>query len=371
MAGPSITSYRLKNGEKRWRVQFYYTNWQGKRVKKKFEGQLLKRDALEKYNDFMEKMAPTSNMPFSKLYAIYMESLDGRDALTTIEGKKYAYRTYVLPYFGEKPINTIDAQFVETFFDELRKRKNARTGKPLADGTQARVRGLTAAVFNFAVHRGFLSKNPIKSAPAPLKVQPVDPKTIWTVDEFNHMLTWFDARPRLHLYRLALVVLFWTGCRIGECLALTPADFDFDVCQMHITKTREDLKGHAGGLIKAPKTKTSNRTVPVPPKVCNAVKGYIDNVTGMMPGTLLFPFSTSTVSRYLKQAAEETGLPHITLHGLRHSYASMLINRGEMPQAVQKILGHATLSMTTDVYSHIYEKTTQKVALDIDKDVKI
>lgn len=370
MAGASITSYRLKNGGDRWRLQFYYRDWRGKLIKKKKEGFRLKRDALAWYHDFIEKKAPTASMTFAKLCRVYMDSLEGVDAVTTLSNRLNTLQVSVLPFIGDIPINAIDVQTIETYLDELARRGNLKTGRPLAKSTLAGIRSLVGAVFNFGIQRGYITTNPVKGSRVKVRLKQVDPKEIWTVDEFNRLLRWFDGRPEYYRYKLALMVLFWTGCRAGECLALTPGDFDFENCEVSITKNRQNLKGHVGGIIKTPKTKTSVRTVPVPPKVCRAVAHYVEMTTGMTAETLLFPFERTTLGRRMDIAAKEVGLHRVTLHGLRHSYASMLINRGVSLEVVKTLLGHAAIGVTANIYSHVYKESLSKVALDLDSDVQ-
>lgn len=366
MAGASITSYTLKGGGERWRLQFYYTDWRGKRVKKKKEGFRLKREALAWYHDFVEKKAPTSNMTFRTLCTLYMDSSAEKDAITTIAAKKALYERSILPFIGDIPVNEIDIHTIEHFMEAFSKRGNLKTGKPYSKNMLLRVKVSTSAVFNFAVQRGYIPTNPVKGLSLRLEARPVDPKDYWTAEEFEKFITWFDDKPDYTRYKLAYMVMFGTGCRVGECLALMVKDFDFTKEEMRITKNWQPLTGHPGGILKAPKTKTSVRTVPLPPGLSQKVEQYIKLIVGMKPDTRIFPCSRHILQVRLDEAAAAVGVKRINVHGLRHSYASLLINSGVRLETISKLMGHASVKTTADVYAHIYKNNLHKTALKID-----
>ena len=88
---------------------------------------------------------------------------------------------------------------------------------------------------------------------------------------------------------MAFMILYWTGIRLGELLALTPRDFDFENMTMSITKSYQRLQGR--DVITEPKTPKSRRVISIPKFLAEDVKEYIDYIYGMESDDRMFPFS--------------------------------------------------------------------------------
>ena len=173
----------------------------------------------------------------------------------------------------------------------------------------------------------------------------------WTVDEYQKFIQTMEPGTR---YYLIFEILFWTGCRIGELLALTPKDIDFDRNQ----------------VITEPKTKQSVRVVEIPEFLKQEIKDFVDRHYGMPENERLFPIVQEAVQHKMKRQMEKAGVKKIRVHDLRHSHVAYLINKGVEPILIKERVGHKDIRITLNTYGHLYPNQQRKVAdlLDTEKE---
>lgn len=180
----------------------------------------------------------------------------------------------------------------------------------------------------------------------------------WTPEQFAAFIL-SKQSPR---YIALFCLLFWTGCRIGEALALTPMDIDLTNRQMSITKTYTRL--HKKGVIQKPKTPASIRRVALPSFLCTILADWIKRA-GIEPNARLFEeLELTSIEQTFHKHAEKIGLPRIRVHDLRHSHASLLATLGVSPVVIKERLGHENISTTIDTYSHLFP-SAQKEAVSL------
>ncbi|MGF1473075.1 MAG: tyrosine-type recombinase/integrase [Rubrobacteraceae bacterium] len=164
--------------------------------------------------------------------------------------------------------------------------------------------------------------------------------------------------------RLAAVwaVAVHTGMRPGEMLALTWADVDLDA------KTVQVKRALSGGVVTEPKTKRSRRRIGLSTGAVDALRahrkrqleermkraGLWEDRNLVFPSTVGTHMSQRNLTRAFKVAAERAGLPEtVRLYDLRHTCATLLLSRNVHPKYVQELLGHASIALTLDTYSHV------------------
>ena len=157
-------------------------------------------------------------------------------------------------------------------------------------------------------------------------------------------------------------ILFWTGIREGELLALNKSDFDFRNNLLHITKTYNRIDKQ--DVITVPKTENSVRTINIPNFLKEKVQRYIDMHYGIPDDARLFPIVSRTLQKRMKRYAEKAGVKEIRVHDLRHSHAAYLIFQGIQPLMVKERLGHKDIKITLNTYGHLYP-TEQKALADM------
>jgi len=128
---------------------------------------------------------------------------------------------------------------------------------------------------------------------------------------------------------MAFQILYWTGMRIGELLALSFNDIDFENRKISISKTYTRIDGK--DLITTPKTPKSNRKVNIPKFLVDEINDYISKLYGIMVGERIFYCTSSYLTNEMKRGVKNTGVQKIRLHDLRHSHASLLVEMGVSP----------------------------------------
>lgn len=151
-----------------------------------------------------------------------------------------------------------------------------------------------------------------------------------------------------------------TGLRFAEALALTPEDFDFEKQAIIVNKSwnYKDLKGH----FQPTKNPSSNRSVMVDWQLMNQMKTLIDGKDEHWPifvpkGKRVF---NSTTNKLLEKYCTQLDIPVISIHGLRHTHASLLLYEGVSVASVAKRLGHANTTTTQMTYLHIIKELENK-----------
>ena len=151
-----------------------------------------------------------------------------------------------------------------------------------------------------------------------------------------------------------------TGLRFAEALALTPEDFDFERQQIIVNKSW-NYKTPIGNFQKT-KNESSNRVVMVDWHLMNQFKSLIRNKESDWP--IFVPHNkrvfNSTVNGLLEKYCYKLDIPTISVHGLRHTHASLLLYEGVSVASVAKRLGHANTTTTQETYIHIIEELENK-----------
>ena len=332
-----------KNEEKNtWYTSFYYTDWTGQRKRKKKEGFARKKDALEYEQNFKARYSGScTDMTFGQVTALYLEDCKIRQKATSYYVKESGINKHVLPYFQDMLINTITVAHIRQWQNEL-----LNTGKYSENYLRTQNTYLSG-IFNYAMKFYGLQKNPAKEC-GKIRGKRTELQ-FWTLDQFNAFIETYKGQfPEYPIFLL----LFWTGMRSGELLALTLNDFDFVKHTVRINKTYHRLDKE--DLILDPKTERSNREVILPPFIEETIKEYVSKLYDYKPSDRLFPTTKYILKHRLDNGAQAAGLPQIRVHDLRHSHASLLIHLGFSPLVIQERLGHENIETTLNTYSHLY-----------------
>ena len=279
---------------------------------------------------------------------LYLEDCRPRLKPTTMRTKETMLRGQILPYFANCAVSKITPALIRSWQNELIR-------KGFAPTYQKALHNQASSVFNFAVKYYRLSNNPCKLAGSIGKKQ-AEGMAIWTPAEFSRFLDGLGDKPAS---RAAFLLLFWTGIRSGELLALTAADFDFAAGTLSITKNYARQSGE--DLILSPKTPKSRRVVTLPDFLVEALEGYV----AARPEGRLFPKTKHFLYHEMQRGCGQAGLPPIRVHDLRHSHASFLIEKGFSPLLIAERLGHENIQTTLQIYSHLYPNKQQEVARQI------
>lgn len=199
------------NKTKNWYCIFYYTDWTGTRKQKKKRGFERKKDAQEWERDFLQRQAAQPDMPFSTLSELYLKDKEQNTKFATYRVHKMRVDTWLLPVFGNRPINAIMPVDVRNWQGYLKTAISAQN-KPLSDGYRHDLFVELSGVFNFAMRFYGLSVNPCKVV-GNTPVKHKKKLNFWTKEEFDRFLSTFDAADP---FRMAYLTLYYTGMRIGD-----------------------------------------------------------------------------------------------------------------------------------------------------------
>lgn len=297
-------------------------------------------------------------MSFASLVELYQEDAEHRVRGTTRGTQDSIIEKWLLPFFGSLQVDKIDAVTIRKWQNELMSKTNPRTGKKYAATYLRTINSRLSSIFNYAVMYYGLRQNPCRPAGFMGKKKAGRMK-FWTTAEFEAAL----AQVEKPAFRVAFLLLYWLGLRVGECLALTPADIlPSHICRVDKTHHRKNGEDEAG----PPKSDNSVRDVSMPAFLYDEVENYIGALYEIQPSDRIFYFTHGTLNRELNRAAEAAGVQRIRIHDLRHSHAAMLVDLGYSIVAVAERLGD-TVEVAMSTYSHLYPDKMDTLAVDLEQ----
>lgn len=265
-------------------------------------------------------------------------------------------RRHVLPYLGDRALAAIRPSEIQAWV-------RARSAE-LEPGTVELIYRYLATILRAAVADRLITTSPAVGIKLPKRDRP---RIVPLATEVVEAL--IDAVPPR--YRALVVLGAGTGVRQGEAFGLTVDRIDFLHRQLVVDRQLVQLPG-APPAFGPPKTKASNRTIPLPQVVLDALAAHLA-VYPPGPSGLVFvndagsPLRRTAFSDIWRPAVAKVGAPPGTgYHALRHYYASLLIGRGESVKTVQERLGHASASETLDTYSHLWPDSDDRTRAAVD-----
>lgn len=349
-----------KDSSGKWFCKFYYTDQSGAKKQKLKRGFDRKKDAADFEREFLRKQAAAPDMKFRSLAELYLEDVKINKKAVTYRTRESRIRLWILPYFGEMAVNEITPNHVRTWQNELKTATTA-AGKPLSPAYLDNIVVQFACVLNFARKYYGLTQNP-----ATLAGNQIGEKTkslqFWTQTQYESFIATFD---KMDPARCLFDMLYFTGCRIGELLAVTPEDIDTDAGTLRINKTFLVIGGKP--TVTPPKTKKANRTIILPPFLCEELAAYMARLYGLENDSRIFLQSTSNIDFTFRKHIAAAGLPRIRIHDLRHSHVSLLIDLGFSALLIADRLGHEDVSVTLNTYAHLFPNRQSEIAEKLQK----
>ena len=384
----NIQEYYTKNRKLRYILRGHYIGINpetGKPVKTDIRGDSKgeirrKLDQLQttfKKNGRLKKVESFEN--FAGLAESWFSNFKVSVKPRTVEIMRGRLDIYILPAFGDKIISAITPVMVQ----EQVNKWAFNAAQPVGDniiyeGSRHRARGKGASykiyfnivnrIFKYAVSLGLAESNPCLNVVVPkMRLESTERETKY----FNQkqLKTFFGYQGELskepyttELLRAVCRLLVASGMRIGETMALTWSDIDFDSGKITLSEKI---------------TKTSKkRVVIIDRKTLNCLESWHlkerqhflklrrPNIKLIFPTKTGKEMDYQTLRPFLLKWFEACDLPNIGFHGFRHTHASLLLNAGVSYKEIQARLGHASIKMTMDIYSHLEdEKQGQAVQI--------
>lgn len=268
-----------------------------------------------------------------------------------------------LPYLGKKRLRDLKPRDIQVWIGELGE-KNIGTKEEerhLSPASVARCYRCLRACLKQAEAWGDIDRCPCRSIDLP-RVNHQE-LSFLTPNEIARLLDKVEGPERILVATLA-----YSGLRLGEALGLAWRHVSFQDNAILVERSWSRYGG-----FQEPKTQTSRRAVPMMPSLAGLLERHYQEDGCPPPDTLLFsfngalPLDPGNTRRELYKALDRAGLKHVSLHSLRHSFASFMLASGASVKALQRSLGHASASMTLNTYSHLIQEDLGNALLRADE----
>ncbi len=340
----------------RWVIDFY--DQHGKRRWKTMPEDTIKKKARDELRAIE---AMVDNKTYIPIKAVPLFSEVGKDWIKQKEHNVRAstlkmYRNHLKYHFediNELKVNRITVAKVEEFItDKQSERLNLTTLRKIIVTFNQ--------VMNYAVRHRYIDHNPVRDAERPRGQGEISesPIRILNALEINAFLDAVSEQEYKTLFKLAIM----SGARQGELFGLKWSDIDWSNNQIHIKRSWNS------GAWYQPKSRTSNRKIDIGPTMMKELKKWKlacpkNDLDLVFPNDAGGPMDHGNVlRRHFYPALKASGLPQIRFHDLRHTYASLLIEQGENIKYIQSQLGHASPTVTLNVYAHLMNHVNQEAA---------
>ena len=281
----------------------------------------------------------------------------------TIEGYESILSYHLLPYFKNKRIRSITTIDVNIFFDSLAK-------EGLAVKTKRNIRNVLNGIMVLAVQENVIGFNPLTKIPVFRETKKENRRAL-TGEEVRQLLHALDAyyekkknykNVNMLIYPYVYLAIY-TGARRGELCALTWDDIDVEKCTVSINKS---INEHLD--IEVPKTTNAYRVNVIPKDVMAKLLPFKDSKCNKVFHTCTGEYiKPSNIARAFRNILKFSALPHICLHELRHTHATLALQAGVPITDISKQLGHASISTTLDFYSHASNESSENVVKGFSK----
>lgn len=295
--------------------------------------------------------------------------LDTYAATNTTAKTQQGYRQCINCYTGPLariPIQGLTARHIQTVYSEMLR-------KGLSAATVVQLHRILHRALAVGVKWGILARNAADATTPPRIVR--RELAMWNVETIQRFLDVSVGSRYKDFYHLALL----TGMRRAELAGLQWAYVDLVDGRLGVVKTLQRISGI--GLVESqPKTARSRRSIALSPdavSLLHEIRGR--QIAQQMTvgevwqnGDYVFtqddgrPVDPDAITRDFTKLIRKAGLPHLTVHGLRHAHATLLLESGINPKVVSERLGHATIATTMDIYSHVLPGLQESAALALD-----
>jgi integrase len=345
------TLYQRADG--RWAAQITLPD--GQRKTKYGKGQKEVRDWLTAERQAIRTQAWTSDerLTVADFLTRYLSDVAAPTVRPrTLEGYTWLIHNHIKPALGDVRLVRLSPQRVQSFYAD-------RLKAGLSSTTVNHIHNVLHKALEQAVRWGMVPRNVTDLVDAPQTKRRT--ATVWTAEQARA----FIEASRSHRLHALYVLAIYTGMRQGELLGLQMDDIDWASNTLNIRHSLQTLQSQPQQL-STPKTEKSKRLVTLPAPASAALEAHIkrqERKQGYVFVSLVeTPLRPHSVIDTFKRIASKVGLPEIRFHDLRHTCATLHLLNGTNPKIVQDLLGHSTITLTLDTYSHVMPGMQQDAA---------
>ena len=368
-----------KRGKNSWRLTFDLDrDHTGKRQQKTFTVRGTKKEAEAELSRKLAEIesggfVDPGNIKVAEYLNRWLKHVETKTSAKTHERYSEIVRLAIAPALGTIKLAKLTPMHIQAFYGEALTSGHIKRKTGLSARTVLHYHRILFQALKQAVRWRLLSNNPADAVEPPVPEQ----KEMVALDE-DQTATLIEEVKGHALY-IPVLLAVTTGVRRGEVLALRWCDVDLDRATLSITQTLE--KTREGGLrFKQPKTKKSRRSISLPLMTVDSLRkhrakqaelylslGVGWNEQGLvctkLAGQTINPNSlTSGFANFVARL----DIPKVRFHDLRHTHATQLLKEGVHPKVAQERLGHATIAVTLDLYSHVMPGMQEDAALRVD-----
>ncbi|MCL1995328.1 MAG: site-specific integrase [Defluviitaleaceae bacterium] len=356
--------YQRKDGLWSARVTVGYDQYTGKQIRKAVYAD-TKREVIDKLMEMQTEInkgtfVDPTNVTVGEWLPVWLEDYRKNKIKHTTYNKERILIKRIIPTLGQIKLKDLKPLTVQRFINSL--------AEDLETSTLKVILIMFNQAINQAVDNGIIPKNPIKGK-IKLAKKSYKERRVLTVDEQKIFI---ETAKELHEMGYAgmdvFIFLLGTGLRIGECLALTWDDIDFENAILNVNKTFSHITGVDSGkyehYLRETKTRASNRKIPLLPQMLDVLEqrkqnnSYLSNIIfqNVKGGYQI----QAHVWKRMKIIERITGIEDITPHALRHTFATRGLENGIPLKVMSELLGHSSIQMTADLYTHVLPETKER-----------
>lgn len=359
-----IKEYVKKNGEKAYMFKLYLGIDQDtkKPIRTTRRGFRTQREArlaiadLELNGLSKPESEPQMIHTYEQIYNLWYEEYKTTVKASTLLKTERVFKNHILPAFGNKPIQDIKPMDAQNQMNIWHK-KLVRASM---------VMNYAGLVFDYAIRMQLINMNPTKVIKKPVRKESVredKDMNFYDKDELKKFMAALENNNNFRAF-VYFRLLAFTGMRKGESLALKWSDIDLEKQTLYINKA---VSRSATGLyIQTPKTPSSIRRISIDDKTVSILQEYKKE----SPDGLVFQSEDGGILSPAKPRkwylTAMKNLPNdfkqISIHGFRHTHASLLFEAGASIKDVQSRLGHSDIQTTMDVYTHVSKTAKEQLA---------
>ena len=285
---------------------------------------------------------------------------------TTLSGYEGMIRRYINPLIGNLPVQSLTTLGIQSWVNNLK--ISPSSGKPMSAKTIKHTFHVLKGAMDKAVLAGIIPRSPCTGVMLPKgkKKAPV----VYNEQDIKKLISYAKGTEM----ELVIDMELCMGFRRGELLGLQWCDVDWEKNQIHVCRNRVVVKGKS--VLKDPKTEAGNRTLDVPEVLMKKLKRHrltcmerqialgsdytvTDFIIVHPDGKPIYP---EYLSQMLTKLQDRAGLPKCRFHDLRHLCASIMLKQGVDVKVAQERLGHADISTTLNIYSHVLPSSAREAA---------
>ena len=371
----TFKQYTKKDGTKLWMFKTYLgTDANGKQItttRRNFNTKKEAQLALSRLKVQFEKgeynKPKEDRYTFNQVFEIWKNNYELTVKESTFVKVMSQYEFHILPIFGSKYIDSISVIDIQNYANN--KVNNFVNYRNLITNI--------SRIFDYAVNIGLIDANPTKRISIPKrKISVGDNKkqNYYTKIELKQFLDLSRKQQPYYIYAF-FQLLAYSGCRKGEILGLQWRSVSFKDNHINIIQTLASGKDNRLYL-EQPKTKNSKRIVSLDKQTMEVLKHWKKEQRKMMfqlgyntmnDEQLVFSniensfLQVSKPRKWMLQTIHKNNLKEISIHGFRHTHATLLLEAGVSPKVISERLGHSSIQITLDLYSHVTEEMEREV----------